>query len=449
MGGRKKRKTNVPKRYVPKQLSKKDKKKQARELKKSRRAYKKGKYHTRKKMKSFKSKVSPHIIKARKMYKVDKIRPTRKLAKATKCKLKGLKRMFKKGQGAYFSSGSRPNQTGHSWGYARMASAITGGKASAVDFKIIEENCSKKSRAYKLAKKAYKKYKKGRRRVKQVKIGGAPGDKKNKNKTKKKKPNIKKKEVEVRKLKPQSNNYDWKDYFRSSQHDVIMEAAKKLEEQKAKEEEYDGLDGELTHTPTGINPVVEDVEERIKEGRTDNLIDEGDIGKMHTQWDKDGNFIPPGWKRTALFDNYQGPPTPFNLGRVNQKKLKSQQNFKPNKEDAQQSAFFNTKIGGQRMKETIVKFKRGPYPKKYTAIVKNKKNKKTRKIHFGDRRYQQYKDRTPLKLYKSKNHNTRKRMQNYFSRHSGTKKRGKAIKKEKNKSNGLYNAKILSHVYLW
>ena len=53
-----------------------------------------------------------------------------------------------------------------------MASAITGGKASAVDFKIIEENCSKNSRAYKLAKKALKKYKKGMRRVKQVKIGG-------------------------------------------------------------------------------------------------------------------------------------------------------------------------------------------------------------------------------------------------------------------------------------
>ena len=83
------------------------------------------------------------------------------------------------------------------------------------------------------------------------------------------------------------------------------------------------------------------------------------------------------------------------------------------------------KIGGLRMKETIVKFKKGPFPKKYTAIVKNKKTKKTRKIHFGDRRYQQYKDRTPLKLYRKKNHNTRKRMQNYFSRHSGTKKEEK------------------------
>ena len=101
------------------------------------------------------------------------------------------------------------------------------------------------------------------------------------------------------------------------------------------------------------------------------------------------------------------------------------------------------------MKETIVKFKRGPYPKKYTAIIKNNKTKKTRIIHFGDRRYQQFKDRTPLKLYQHKNHNTLKRMQNYFSRHSGTKNRGNAIKKEINRSNGYYTAKILSHKYLW
>jgi hypothetical protein len=108
-------------------------------------------------------------------------------------------------------------------------------------------------------------------------------------------------------------------------------------------------------------------------------------------------------------------------------------------------------IGGKRklMKETIIKFKRGPFPKKYTAFVKNKKTKKVRRIHFGDRRYQQYKDRTKLKLYKHKNHGTRKRMQNYFSRHSGTKKRSVAIKKEELRSNGYYNAKILSHKNLW
>jgi hypothetical protein len=101
------------------------------------------------------------------------------------------------------------------------------------------------------------------------------------------------------------------------------------------------------------------------------------------------------------------------------------------------------------MNEKIIKFSKGPFPKKYTAHVKNKKTRKIRKIHFGDKRYQQYKDRTPLQLYKNKNHGTRKRRQNYYSRHSGTKKRGEAIKREKHDSKGFYNAKILSHIYLW
>ena len=83
------------------------------------------------------------------------------------------------------------------------------------------------------------------------------------------------------------------------------------------------------------------------------------------------------------------------------------------------------------MNEIIIKFSKGPFPKKYTAYVKNKKTKKIRKIHFGDKRYQQYKDRTPLKLYKNKNHGTRKRMQNYYSRHSGTKNRKKLLNKKK------------------
>ena len=101
------------------------------------------------------------------------------------------------------------------------------------------------------------------------------------------------------------------------------------------------------------------------------------------------------------------------------------------------------------MKESIVNFERGPNKKKYTAYVKNKKTKKVRKIHFGHTDYQQYRDRTPLGLYKHGNHCTRKRMQRYYSRHSGTKTRGKAIKKEKTKSKFLYTPKILSHIYLW
>ena len=101
------------------------------------------------------------------------------------------------------------------------------------------------------------------------------------------------------------------------------------------------------------------------------------------------------------------------------------------------------------MKEIIIKLKKGKHQKKYTAYIKNKKTKKIRKLHFGDKNYEQYKDRTPLKLYKHKNHNTRKRMQNYYSRHSGTKNRLKAIKREKKKSKGYYTSKILSHIYLW
>lgn len=162
--------TSVPERYVPKILSKKDKKKQKKELRKSRKLYKKGKYHTRKEVSSFKSKKSNHVLNAIKMYKVDKILPSKKLAKATKCSVKVLKKIQQKGMGAYYSSGSRPNQTAHSWGRARLASAITGGKASAVDYNLLEENCDKSSKALKLAKKSLKKYKYGMRKVKQIKI---------------------------------------------------------------------------------------------------------------------------------------------------------------------------------------------------------------------------------------------------------------------------------------
>lgn len=161
--------SSVPTRYVPHSLSAANKAAQKAELKRSRKAYRKGKgqYYTRKKMPSFKSKVSPHILKARKVYGIEKITPSRELAKATKCTRSTLRRIEQKGLGAYFSSGSRPSQTAHSWGRARLASAITGGKASAVDLKLLEKGCKPSSKALKMAKKA-KGY--GQRRVPQVKL---------------------------------------------------------------------------------------------------------------------------------------------------------------------------------------------------------------------------------------------------------------------------------------
>ena len=155
-------------RYLPKKLTKKDRKIQSKMLIKSRRLYKKGKFYTRKAIPSFKSKKSPHILKAMKIYNVDKIGPTNELAKATGCSKSALAKIINKGQGAYYSSGSRPNQTSQSWGIARLASSITSGKAAAVDYNIFEEGCNKNSKALTMAKKAKRKYGHGTRKVPKV-----------------------------------------------------------------------------------------------------------------------------------------------------------------------------------------------------------------------------------------------------------------------------------------
>jgi hypothetical protein len=162
-----KRKTikKYPKKYVPKKLTSKDKKTQKKMIDKSRQMYKQGKYFTRKKVASYDNKTSPHILNARKIYGVEKIIPSEELAEKTGCSIEALDKIVKKGEGAYYSSGSRPNQTGHSWGYARMASAITSGKAAAVDYNILKEGCKPSSKALKLANKSRKKHKFGQRKV--------------------------------------------------------------------------------------------------------------------------------------------------------------------------------------------------------------------------------------------------------------------------------------------
>ena len=145
---------NIPKRYIPFTLSKKDKVKQKNMILKSRKLYKSKKYFTRKKLSTFKSKPSNHIINAKRIYNINKISPSRELSKKTGCSLQALKKIVNKGEGAYYSSGSRPNQTPQSWGLARLASAVTGGKASKVDFSILEKGCSHSGKAYRLAEKA-------------------------------------------------------------------------------------------------------------------------------------------------------------------------------------------------------------------------------------------------------------------------------------------------------
>lgn len=157
-------------RYIPNKLTKKDKKTQYIMITKSRKLYKKGKYFSRKPVKSFHSKTSNHIVNARKMYNVIKIGATNELSKKTGCSIKALKKIINKGEGAYFSSGSRPNQSAQSWGIARLASAITSGKAGAVDYNILEEGCKPGSKGLKMAKLSRKNYGIGRRKVRKIKI---------------------------------------------------------------------------------------------------------------------------------------------------------------------------------------------------------------------------------------------------------------------------------------
>ena len=164
--------TKVPLRYLPVRLTRKDKQKQARMLLKSRKLYKKHQYFTRKKVASFKSKPSPHVADAIRIYKLKQgnVKPSQELVKATGCSLQALNKIVQKGEGAYFSSGSRPNQSAQSWGLARLASSITGGKAAAVDYKIISEGCQHNKKAFKLAEKARKEYGKGHKHTKRVSI---------------------------------------------------------------------------------------------------------------------------------------------------------------------------------------------------------------------------------------------------------------------------------------
>jgi len=157
--------SSVPIKYLPKRLSKKDRQNQAKMLAKSRKMYLRGEYYTRKKLPSYKNKTSKHILKARKIYHIEKITPSDELSKKSGCSIDSMEEIVRKGEGAYFSSGSRPNQTGQSWGIARLASALTGGKAAAVDFNILERGCNHRKTAFRMAEESVRKNKHGQRGV--------------------------------------------------------------------------------------------------------------------------------------------------------------------------------------------------------------------------------------------------------------------------------------------
>ncbi len=63
----------------------------------------------------------------------------RNIAKVTGIPFKAIDEVFKKGEAAYYTGGSRPNQTPQSWAYARVYSYILGGGARKVDKEITEK----------------------------------------------------------------------------------------------------------------------------------------------------------------------------------------------------------------------------------------------------------------------------------------------------------------------
>jgi len=126
--GKGKEKRKIPKTYLPKTLSKEDKKKQEKSILEEKK---------RPKLESFESRRSPFIIKFEQLYN-NKI-TNKKFIHDNLLSYAGQKQVIEKGMSAYFNSGSRPNQTSTSWALARLASVLVGGKAQRIDKDIVKK----------------------------------------------------------------------------------------------------------------------------------------------------------------------------------------------------------------------------------------------------------------------------------------------------------------------
>ena len=80
---------------------------------------------------------SSHVVKFEKKYGY-KITELTKVYKNIISKA-GVDKILRKAEGAYYSSGSRPNVSARLWAYSRLASVIMNGGARAVDRKVWDE----------------------------------------------------------------------------------------------------------------------------------------------------------------------------------------------------------------------------------------------------------------------------------------------------------------------
>jgi hypothetical protein len=128
---------SIPRRYVPYYLSMEDLRKQLESIVSGK---------DRPILKSGKTRRSQWTIKAEKYFgkeNTSKEDMAKFLSKGNPEREKeiyaGLDEIFKKGESAYYSSGSRVLQTPQSWGYARVFSVLFNGKSRKIDKEIVEK----------------------------------------------------------------------------------------------------------------------------------------------------------------------------------------------------------------------------------------------------------------------------------------------------------------------
>lgn len=121
--------TGLPKKYVPKGLTKSDKAKQVKSIKEGK---------DRPKLKSAPpAKRSSLVERFEKKYGY-KITNDSRISKEIISQT-GIDKILSKGRGAYYSAGSRPNVTAEQWARARLAGVIMNSPARKVDMKIWNE----------------------------------------------------------------------------------------------------------------------------------------------------------------------------------------------------------------------------------------------------------------------------------------------------------------------
>jgi hypothetical protein len=132
----------INEKYIPESLSAKDKEKAKKNILESREAYKKGKFIERIKLDSAKTKQSSWTKNFHNKYgNISKEEIIQLLKDKGSVKPEeAIEKIIKKGKGAFYSSGSRPNQSAFSWSWGRLYSVLLGGFARKIDKQIVEDH---------------------------------------------------------------------------------------------------------------------------------------------------------------------------------------------------------------------------------------------------------------------------------------------------------------------